>query len=83
MFFDRFLKKKEENKIVIIAVVMRRYGNRDDHSYLLGVWVDKPFDIIYKEAFKEKRRRGNKYDPEFCIIDFKKGFVIERWIEKD
>jgi hypothetical protein len=33
--------------------------------------------------FKEKIRRGNKYEPEFCIIDPIKGYVKDRWIKKD
>jgi hypothetical protein len=78
----KFFKKKE-NKIVIMAVVMRRYGhkNGDHHSYLLGVWFNKPYSFIYKEAIKEKRSRGNKYEPEFCIIDNNTGYVKEKWMK--
>lgn len=60
---------------------MRRYGDKKEHSYLLGVWTDKPFDFINKEALKEKRSRGNKYYPEFCIIDSKTGYVKEKWLQ--
>lgn len=44
------------------VVEMLRYGNREAHSYIIGVWRD------YTEALKEAKHhmelRGGKYDCE-------------------
>ena len=63
----------------MVAVVMRRNGDRDAHSYLLGVWRFYE-GAAQRAGWKEHRERGHKYEPEFCIIDDKTGYVKERWI---
>lgn len=62
----------------MVAVVMRRNGDRDSHSYLLGAW--QFLDTAEKMGWEEHANRGHKYDPEFFITDAKTGLVKERWI---
>jgi len=53
----------------IYVVTMYRYGNRENHSYVLGAYFKK--DKAIKEAEREKEYRGGtKYIPEVLeIID--------------
>lgn len=50
----------------MIAVIMRRNGDREKHSYLLGVW--NSIEKSASEAGKESVDRGGKYFPEYCVI---------------
>jgi len=61
----------------MVAVIMRRNGSREEHSYLLGVWVDAE-DALAKGK-TECLRRGLKYNPEFHILS-ESGNVIKRWM---
>lgn len=45
---------------MIYAVIMRRWGSQDDHSYLLGVFSNEARAL--EEGKKEKAIRGNKYE---------------------
>lgn len=51
---------------MIYIVTMYRYGSKESHSYVLGVFDD--VDIAGEEANKNKVQRGNKYEPE--IVGF-------------
>ena len=48
--------------IKVYVVTMYRYGDREAHSYVLGVYSTK--EIAETEALREKDHRGGKYDPE-------------------
>jgi len=62
-----------------VVVLMRRFGDPELHSYVLGVWKFLQ-GAAEKAGFDEQRRRGNKYQPEFNIINDKTGFIKEKWI---
>jgi hypothetical protein len=44
------------------VVTMRRYGDREKHSYVLGVWSTEYLAQINGDV--ERAFRGNKYIPE-------------------
>ena len=59
--------REEENKSKLVYVVtMYRYGDREKHSYVLGVFSNE--NIAHECGEKEKEYRGGKY--EFEIIRF-------------
>jgi hypothetical protein len=59
--------REEENKSKLVYVVtMYRYGDREKHSYVLGVFSNE--NIAHECGEKEKDYRGGKY--EFEIIRF-------------
>ena len=70
-----------ENDSMIYVVTMYRYGDREKHSYDLGVWDDKEQAI--KEAEEEQDfRGGNKYYPEvleFVLNTKHNTFVLPLW----
>lgn len=51
------MSKKE-----VYVVTMYRWANRENHSYVLGVW-NKKFQAM-KAATEEEQRRGGKYTAE-------------------
>ena len=55
----------------IYVVTMYRWGDRESHSYVHGIYTKK--ELALKMAQEEKEYRGgNKYYPE--ILEFKKNF---------
>ena len=55
------LKEKMVNKIYVVT--MYRWGDRESHSYVHGVYTDK--DLAIEHARREQGYRGgNKYFPE-------------------
>ena len=56
---------------MVYVVTMYRWGNREKHSYLHGVYDDK--ELAIKEAGEEQSSRGgNKYFPEILAITLNK-----------
>jgi len=53
------------NKLYIVT--MYRWGNRENHSYFLGVFTDKEKAIEAGESHSEFR--GGKYAPEILEVD--------------
>ena len=51
---------------LVFVVTMYRYGDRERHSYVLGVFSNE--NIAHEYGEKEKEYRGGKY--EFEIIRF-------------
>ena len=49
---------------------MYRWGDREKHSYLVGVFNSK--DKAFKEGEKETIYRGGKYDSEIYEIELNK-----------
>ena len=45
----------------VFVVTMYRWGNREGHSYVLGVWSS--FTTANNAGYTEKRWRGGKYEP--------------------
>lgn len=53
---------------LVYIVTMYRFGDRENHSYVLGVYSKKEKAIL--EANDEKEfRGGNKYYPEILELD--------------
>jgi hypothetical protein len=50
----------------VYVVTMYRYGDREKHSYVLGVWSTR--ELAYKYGLTEESWRGQKY-----------GHVITEW----
>ena len=48
---------------IAYVVTMYRWGDRDNHSYVVGVFTKKNLAIKYAEKEKENRG-GTKYYPE-------------------
>lgn len=46
----------------VYVTTMYRYGNREKHSYVLGVWSDQ--DTALRAGNTEALWRGDKYEPE-------------------
>lgn len=49
------------------VVEMLRWGDRELHSYVIGVYLSKEEAI--KEGYAEKEYRGGKYEPEFSEFE--------------
>ena len=52
----------------IYVVTMYRWGDHENHSYVLGAYADDIGTAI-REASNAKNRRGNKYSPEVLCFD--------------
>lgn len=52
---------------VLYTVVAYRFGDRERHSYLVGVFEKKQKALV--EAEKEEEYRGGKYICEICEIE--------------
>ena len=50
----------------LYIVTMYRWGSRENHSYVLGVYDDK--ELALKSAIENQIDRGGKYYPE--ILEF-------------
>ena len=46
----------------VFVTTMQRYGNRELHSYVLGVWSTR--EIAMRAGETEALWRGGKYEPE-------------------
>ena len=44
----------------VYVVTMYRWGNKEDHSYIIGVFSD--WDKAFKYGVLEEQWRGGKYD---------------------
>jgi len=53
----------------VFVTIMYRYGDREGHSYLIGVF--ESFEDANLAGEKENSWRGGKYDPEIykCILN--------------
>ena len=51
----------------VYVVTMYRWGNHEDHSYVLGVWTNKIVAENY--GITEEAYRGGKYDAEVTECD--------------
>lgn len=51
----------------VYVVTMYRWGDRENHSYVLGVWDDK--DVAIEKGKEEISYRGGKYEPEVISIE--------------
>ena len=49
------------------VVTMYRWGNRENHSYFLGIFKDK--DKATEAGISHSYYRGGKYDPEVLEVD--------------
>ena len=58
----------------VFVVIMRRYGNREAHSYCIGVFGD--YAKAEKAGLDGYEYRGHKYEPE--ILDKKGGTAGNR-----
>lgn len=56
----------------IYVVTMYRYGNHENHSYVLGAWSKKA--KAQDEGLAEQKYRGDKYKPEITEweVEYKK-----------
>ena len=66
---------------MIYVVTMYRYGDREKHSYVLGVWDDKE-QAIWEAKNEQDYRGGNKYYPEvleFVLNSRKHNIVLPLW----
>lgn len=54
-------------KMKVYVVIMYKYAERSDHSYLLGVYSNEQLSI--KEGEQESNGRGNKYYPEVIEVE--------------
>lgn len=54
----------------IYVVTMYRWGNREKHSYVLGVWSEAKKAVRY--AVKEANDRGGKYNYEIIASEVDK-----------
>ena len=60
------------NKGVLYIVTMYRWGDRDGHSYVLGIYTKK--NAAIKAAECESEYRGGKYAPE--VLEMKPNINI-------
>jgi hypothetical protein len=52
----------------IYVVTMYRWGDRESHSYVHGIYDDR--DLAFRMAQEEKEYRGgNKYYPEILLFE--------------
>lgn len=51
--------------MTVYVVTMYRYGNRENHSYVLGVWSSQ--EAAYKAGQVEMAWRGEKYSPKISV----------------
>lgn len=49
------------------VVTMYRWGDRENHSYVIGIFNEK--HIAIKTGKKEQEYRGGKYSPEVLEFD--------------
>jgi hypothetical protein len=65
--FLRELNKLENREVHVVT--MRRYGNREAHSYVLGVWSTR--EEAEKNGHIENLWRGGKYEPDIStwVVD--------------
>lgn len=69
----------EINIKTIYIVTMYRFGDREKHSYIQGLYtVEK---TALKEASSEEKLRGNKYSAE--IIKFNFNSSLNRWLRSE
>jgi len=54
----------------IYAVIMRKYGLKETHSYIFGVTTKKY--QAYKMAEQEEKSRGGKYSSEIIELELNK-----------
>jgi Lar family restriction alleviation protein len=64
----RTIKNKTQNSLYVVT--MYRWGNRENHSYVLGMYDDE--NTAKQEAEKEIVNRDNKYFPEILQIPINK-----------
>ena len=65
-----------DNRDKLYVVTMYRWGDKECHSYLWGVFTDK--DKAIEEGYEEMRSRGNKYEPE--VVEVRPDSVSNRKI---
>jgi hypothetical protein len=51
----------------LYIVTMYRWGNRENHSYVIGAFTKKQKAL--DEGEREAQYRGGKYDPEVLEVD--------------
>lgn len=59
------------------AIIMRRWGDRETHSYLLGVWDEEEAIKHGKEA---NEARSRKYDAELIEVGESGKASKWRWV---
>ncbi|MFW6219835.1 MAG: hypothetical protein ACOCZ5_01345 [bacterium] len=64
---------------LVYVVIMYRWGDREKHSYLLGVYDNE--DVAIKEGVKETAYRGGKYESEIYEIELNKP-ITKKTIKK-
>mgnify|MGYP000960774940 CR=1 FL=1 len=46
----------------VYVVTMYRWGNQEEHSYVLGVWSNEELALLHGK--NEESWRGGKYEPK-------------------
>lgn len=55
---------------MLYIVMMNRWGDPENHSYILGVYSSKK--LAKKAGLKESLRRGGKYEPSIRAVELDK-----------
>lgn len=56
------IRRLRNKKPAVFVTTMHRYGNRENHSYVLGVWSSEALAKLHGET--EQAWRGDKYTAE-------------------
>jgi len=61
---------RKKNEMEVFVVIMRRWGDKEKHSYVIGVYTD--LKIAMEQGVLERIYRGCKYEPEIKKIELDK-----------
>lgn len=66
--------------MVVYVVTMYRYGDREKHSYVYGVFSDQ--EIAQRHGYDEEFVRGGKYKAEVTTWIINEPMSLEKGIKK-
>ena len=60
----------------VFLVTMYRWGDKDGHSYVEGVYTDR--SVAQEQGLKERTRRDSKYEPDIKEMIVNEDLVCRR-----